>query len=134
MAITRKHSQTAPAANNTSTHNTHTAIPTICIDVNEMNNNNYCNNNNFNNNNLGVTHTNGKHGVLNCLPDIFTDIDLNGRNGLNGHYLKDDLYKPYIIGKFFTHPNPQTYTHSLEQCISISISAESRIESNAFTK
>lgn len=103
MAITRKHSQTAPAANNTSTHNTHTAIPTICIDVNEKNNNNICNNDNNNNNSLGVKQSNGKHGVLNCLPDIFTEIDLNGRNGLNGHYLKDDLYKPYIIGKFFTH-------------------------------
>lgn len=93
MVITRKHSQTAPAV----IHNTTAgAIPTICIDVNEKNNNNICNNNN---NSLSVTQPIGKHGVLTCLPDIFTEIDLNNRNGLNGHYLKDDLYKPYILGK-----------------------------------
>lgn len=98
MVITRKHSQTAPPPVH---HNTTAGvIPTICIDVNEKNNNNLCNNNN---NSLSVTQPIGKHGVLTCLPDIFTEIDLNNRNGLNGHYLKDDLYKPYILGKSTRH-------------------------------
>lgn len=96
MVITRKHSHPAPPPNTTN-HNTSATIPTTCIDVNEKNNNIICNNNN---NSLVVTQPYGKHGTLNCLPDIFTDVDLNSRNELNGQYLKDDLYKPYIIGKF----------------------------------
>lgn len=110
MVITRKHSHPAPAVNITNIHNSTTAaIPTISFDINEKNNNNICNNNNS----QKVTQPSGKHGVLKSLPDIFTEIDLNSRNGINGHYLKDDLYKPYIIGKFLTNQIAlMWYTHS----------------------
>lgn len=65
-----------------------TAIPTICISVNEQNNNT-----------IGKP-TNGKAGVLNCLPDIFTDIDIGNRNEINANYLMNDPYKSYMFGKF----------------------------------
>lgn len=67
-------------------------IPTICINVNEQNNN-------------SVDYpTATKPGVLQCLPEIFTDIEVGSRNAIN-HSLNDtcitgDLYKPYIFGKF----------------------------------
>lgn len=70
-------------------------IPTICVNVNE-----------HNNNTIGLV-PGSKQGILQCLPEIFTDIEINGRNntinnsltGLNDNYIKDELYKPYIFGK-----------------------------------
>lgn len=77
-------------------------IPTICINVNEQNNNSV---------NLATT----KAGVLNCLPEIFTDIEKNHRrnsinNNLNEKCIKGDLYKPYIFGKFHHHHNKKKHT------------------------
>lgn len=66
-------------------------IPTICISVNEQNNNSLTK--------CDPYTTNGKAGILNCLPEIFTDIDLNGNGGISANYLKNGTYKPYIFGK-----------------------------------
>lgn len=65
-------------------------IPTICVNVNELNNN---------------TIPTSKQSILKCLPEIFTDIELNSHksknnNNLKDSYIKGDLYKPYIFGKF----------------------------------
>lgn len=62
----------------------------ICIDANETNNNN------------NNDHTLTKHAKFSGLPDIFTDVVINGPNGLSNHYFKDGLYRPYSIfdGKF----------------------------------
>lgn len=104
MPNTRKTSQTTNK--NSTTINTDPAvIPTISIGANELNNNDYGNNNNnynyYRNNNKNIIPlNNNKSGVLHCLPDIFTDIDLNNRNEINANYLMDDLYKPYLYGKF----------------------------------
>lgn len=40
-----------------------------------------------------------KPGMLNGLPEVFTDIDLANHNHLNGAYIDDNLYKSYVLGK-----------------------------------
>lgn len=69
-------------------------IPTICINVNEQNNNT-----------IGLAPS--KAGILQCLPEILTDIDINRNNSinndLNNAIVKGDFYKPYIFGKFNHH-------------------------------
>lgn len=67
-------------------------ISTIQIDPNELNNNQYD----------SVLTQNGK---FNGLPDIFSDVDINGPHRLNGHYFKDGFHTPYTLydGKFSAH-------------------------------
>lgn len=70
-------------------------IPTICINVDERNNNN---------NTIGLASTKARK-ILQCLPEIFTNNDINRGNSINNHLnnnviVKGDLYKPYIFGKF----------------------------------
>lgn len=55
-----------------------------------------------------------KPGVLQCLPEMFTDIDLTNHNHkLNNSYINGDLYKSYIMGKcrHYTKYKTQTHTH-----------------------
>lgn len=70
----------------------------IFVHVNEQNNNSIISSNN------AVT-TNTKPGMLQGLPEMFTDIDLNGNSHLNGAFISGDLYKSYVIGKFFLNRN-----------------------------
>lgn len=72
------------------------SVPTICINVSETNNNTI------------DTLSPAQHNILNCLPEILTDIERNGQltkanNNLNETFIKGDLYKPYIFGKLHTH-------------------------------
>lgn len=90
MPNTKKPAQTQPQANTTPDTDPAAVIPTICISVNEQNNNN-----------IEKAPANGKAGVLHCLPEIFTDVDLSSRNELNGKYLKNDPFRSYMFGKFF---------------------------------
>lgn len=70
------------------------SIPTICLHVDEQNNNT-----------IGLAST--KAGILQCLPEIFDDIDINRtnsiKNNLNNAIVKGDFYKPYIFGKCNHH-------------------------------
>lgn len=63
-------------------------IPTIVMNLNEQNNNSI--------NTLPPS----KQGTLQCLPEMFTDIDLENHNNLNDPYINGDLYKSFIFGKF----------------------------------
>lgn len=94
--------KTKPSNTNTTTlttsptpqHTEKCEIPTICVNVNE-----------HNNNTIGLV-PGSKQGILQCLPEIFTDIENNERNtkhnNLNGNYIRDEIYKPYIFGKCTT--------------------------------
>lgn len=69
-------------------------IPTICINVSETNNNT-----------IDTLSPSSRQSILQCLPEILTDIERNGQNNkttinLNDTFVKGDLYKPYIFGKF----------------------------------
>lgn len=63
-------------------------VPTIVVNMSEQNNNTI--------NSLPAS----KQGILQCLPEMFTDIDLANHNNLNDSYINGDLYKSYIFGKF----------------------------------
>lgn len=98
MANTKKNAQDVSTITTTTLSNTSPPpsakengklpIPTIVVNMNEQNNNTI--------NTLPPS----KQGILQCLPEIFTDIDLTNSNHLNGTYISGDLYKPYILGKF----------------------------------
>lgn len=63
----------------------HPSVPTIVVDVNEPNNNSI---------------STSKQGILNGLPEAFTDIDIvTNHNNLSDHAYINDLYKSYIFGK-----------------------------------
>lgn len=69
----------------------------IFVHVTEQNNNN---NNSIIN---GGQTSNAKAGMLHGLPEMFTDIDLTNHNHLhNGTFINGDLYKSYVLGKFFS--------------------------------
>lgn len=63
----------------------------IFVHVNEQNNNTIIGSNN------ALTTT--KPGMLNGLPEMFTDVDLSNHSHLNGSFINDDLYKSYVLGK-----------------------------------
>lgn len=99
MANTKKNSQDVSTITTTTLSNTSPSappakengklpIPTIVLNMNEQNNNTI--------NTLPPS----KQGILQCLPEMFTDIDLTNQTHLNGAYINDDLYKSYILGKF----------------------------------
>lgn len=62
-------------------------VPNIVNNMHELNNNSI--------NTLSAS----KLGVLQCTPELFTDIDLTNHNHLTGPYIGGDLYKSYIFGK-----------------------------------
>lgn len=64
----------------------------IFVHVDEQNNNTIIDSNN-------ALTASTKPGMLNGLPEVFTDIDLANHNHLNGGYIDDNLYKSYVIGK-----------------------------------
>lgn len=63
-------------------------VPTIVVNINEQNNNSI------------DTLPTSKKDILQCLPEMFTDIDLANHKNLNDSYISGDLYKSYIFGKF----------------------------------
>lgn len=70
------------------------SIPTICINVSETNNNTID----------SLSSPPVRPNLLQCLPEILTDIELNGEKTKMNHnlseaFVKGDLYKPYIFGK-----------------------------------
>lgn len=70
-------------------------VPTICINVTETNNNTID----------SLTTAPMRPNRLQCLPEILTDIEMNGektkvKHHLNEAFVQGDLYKPYIFGKF----------------------------------
>lgn len=65
----------------------------IFVHVNEQNNNTIIGGNN-------ALTTPAKPGVLQGLPEMFTDIDLANHSHLNGSFIDDNLYKSYVLGKF----------------------------------
>lgn len=72
-----------------------TPIPTICINIDERNKNT-----------IGLVQST-KAGILQCLPEIFNDIDIRRSNSINNNLnnaiVKGDFYKPYIFGKCNHH-------------------------------
>lgn len=71
----------------------------IFVHVNEQNNNTIIGSNN-------ALTAPTKPGMLHGLPEIFTDVDLANNSHLNGSFINDDLYKSYVLGKFYnTHPH-----------------------------
>lgn len=67
------------------------------VEPNELNNNNNNDDIKNNNNKYAYDNTIMKNGKFNALPDIFTDVEINGTHGLTGHYYKDGLNRPYSL-------------------------------------
>lgn len=73
----------------------------IVTNMNEQNNNSI--------NTLSTT----KQGILQCSPEMFTDIDLTNHNHLNDPYIDGDLYKSYIFGKCLLFPSFSIAQHRI---------------------
>lgn len=76
----------------------------IVTNMNEQNNNSI--------NTLSTT----KQGILQCSPEMFTDIDLTNHNHLTDPYINGDLYKSYIFGKFLLFPSQSIAQHRIRIC------------------
>lgn len=76
-------------------------VPTIVVNMSEQNNNTI--------NTLPAS----KQGILQCLPEMFTDIDIENHNNINDPYINGDLYKSYIFGKSHTHTKHLTFNFNI---------------------